>query len=108
MKKAFLAFALVAALLAPTLAHAGSWTGWITDEHCGAKGASADHAACTKKCADGGAKLVFYNSADQKLYGLDNQKLAKEHIGHEVVVNGDVDGTTIKVASIEMKPEAKK
>jgi tRNA isopentenyl-2-thiomethyl-A-37 hydroxylase MiaE len=108
MKRAFLVFALVFGLIVPTLAHAASWSGWITDEHCGAAGAKADHASCAKKCANGGGKLVFYNTADQKLYGLDNQALAKEHIGHEVVVNGDVDGTSIKVASIEAKAEPKK
>ena len=99
MKKAFAVLAL-AALLVPALASADSWTGWITDDHCGAKGASADHASCAKKCLDQGGKLVFFNSADQKLYNLDNQKLAEENIGHEVVVTGTADGTSIKVESI--------
>lgn len=102
MKRALIVLA-VAALLVPGIAAAGSWTGWVTDEHCGAKGAKAEHAGCAKKCLDGGAKLVFYNSADEKLYKLDNQKLAQEHLGHEVVVNGSVDGDTIQVESIEAK-----
>lgn len=101
MKKAFVVLAL-AALLVPALASADSWTGWITDDHCGAKGASAEHASCAKKCLDQGGKLVFFNSADQKLYNLDNQKLAEEHLGHEVVVTGTADGTSIKVESIAM------
>jgi hypothetical protein len=99
MKKALVVLAL-AALLVPALASADSWTGWITDDHCGAKGASADHASCAKKCLDQGGKLVFFNSADQKLYNLDNQKLAEEHLGHEVVVTGTADGDGIKVESI--------
>ena len=99
MKKALVVLAL-AALLAPALASADSWNGWITDEHCGAKGAKAGHADCAKKCMDQGGKLVFFNSADQKLYSLDNQKLAEEHLGHEVVVTGTADGTSIKVESI--------
>lgn len=102
MKRALIALA-VAALLVPGIAAAGSWTGWVTDEHCGANGAKAAHASCAKKCAKDGAKLVFYNTADEKLYKLDNQKLAEEHVGHEVVVNGSVDGDTIKVESIEAK-----
>lgn len=101
MKKALIVLAL-AALLVPALASADSWTGWITDEHCGAKGAKAEHADCAKKCMDQGGKLVFFNSADQKLYSLDNQKLAEEHLGHEVVVTGMADGTSIKVESIAM------
>ena len=36
----------------------GTWTGWVTDEHCGAKGASADHKACAEKCLKDGSKLV--------------------------------------------------
>lgn len=101
MKKALIVLAL-AALLVPALAAADSWTGWITDDSCGAKGANAEHASCAKKCLDGGGKLVFFNSADQKLYSLDNQKLAEEHIGHEVVVTGTADGNSIKVESIAM------
>ena len=44
-----------------------SWTGWITDSDCGAKGASANHADCAKKCvADKGAKYVLYNTSEQE------------------------------------------
>lgn len=93
------------AFLAPALAHAGEWTGWVTDEHCGAKGANAGHKACAEKCIKEGGKLVFYNGGDQKLYKLDNQDMAKAHLGHEVKVTGDVEGDAIKVKSIE--PTAK-
>ncbi len=78
----------------------GTWTGWITDDSCGAKGANAEHASCAHKCLDNGGKLVFYNSADKNIYSLDNQDLAKEHIGHEVSVTGEADGKAIKVESI--------
>jgi len=95
---------LAVSFLAPALAHAGDWTGWVTDEHCAAKGANAAHKACAEKCAKGGSKLVFYNEGDQKIYTLDNQDLAKQHIGHEVKVSGDVEGSAIKVKSIEAAP----
>ena len=105
MKKALIALAAVALLL-PALAfahdHGGSWTGWVTDSHCAAKGAKAEHADCAKKCLENGGKLVFYNTADEKIYQLDNQKLAEEHLGHAVVVKGTVEGDAIKVESIEM------
>ncbi len=78
----------------------GSWTGWITDESCGAKGAKAEHKACAEKCIAKGQKLVFYNNADKKLYSLDNQDVAKENLGHEVKVTGEADGTAIKVEAI--------
>ena len=98
---------LAISFLAPALAHAGDWTGWVTDEHCAAKGANAAHKACAEKCLNGGSKLVFYNNADQKIYKLDNQDLAKQHLGHEVKVSGDVEGDAIKVKSIEAAAPAK-
>jgi Protein of unknown function (DUF5818) len=94
---------LALTVLALPFASAGTkstWTGWITDDHCGAKGAKAEHANCAEKCLGGGAKLVFYNTADEKLYTLDNQDLAKQHIGHEVKVTGELEGEAIKVESI--------
>lgn len=78
----------------------GSWTGWITDAHCGAKGASAEHKECSLKCIAKGEKLVFYNSADKKLYSIDKQDLAKDNLGQEVTITGEADGTDIKVESI--------
>ncbi|HEV7920279.1 MAG TPA: DUF5818 domain-containing protein [Thermoanaerobaculia bacterium] len=94
-------------LLAPGL-YAGDWTGWITDSGCGVKGANAEHKGCAMKCAAKGQALVFYNDADKKLYKLDKQDLAKEHLGHAVKVSGEVAGDGIKVSSIaEAKPAAK-
>ena len=95
--------------MAATALHAASWTGWITDEHCGAKGNNAEHKSCAMKCAkDHGAALVFYNNADKKIYKLDKQDVAKAHLGTEVVVTGEAEGDSIKVASIEdSKPAAK-
>jgi len=96
-----LAVVLALLPLASLLADAGSWNGWITDESCGAKGAKAEHAACAKKCMDKGAKLVFFNNADKKIYKLDKQDVAKDHIGHEVTVKGEAKGDSIAVTSIE-------
>jgi uncharacterized protein DUF5818 len=78
----------------------GTWTGWITDDHCGSKGAKAEHQSCAERCLGRGSKLVFYNTADEKLYKLDNQDLAKQHLGHQVTVTGDIEGDSIKVESI--------
>lgn len=93
-------------LFASAALYAESWTGWITDASCGAKGAKAEHKSCALKCVERGDTLAFYNSADQKLYKLDDQATAKEHLGHEVKVEGTLDGDTIKVTSIaESKAE---
>ena len=106
MKRTALLIALVL-MVAPAL-HAASWTGWITDDHCGAKGANAGHKGCALKCAGDGSKFAFYNNADKKVYALDKQDMAKEHLGAEVTVTGEADGDKIKVESIaEAKPAAK-
>ena len=107
MKRIALLVALVL-MVAPAM-YAASWTGWITDEHCGAKGASADHKGCALKCAkDHNAALVFYNNADKKIYKLDKQDEAKAHVGAEVVVTGEATGDSIKVSSIEESKPASK
>src|SRR5207244_1018718 len=107
MKRMALIFALM--FLAASALQAASWTGWITDGHCGAKGTNAGHKGCALKCAkDHGAAMVFYNNADQKIYKLDKQDLAKEHLGSEVTVTGEATGDSIAVASIEdSKPATK-
>jgi Protein of unknown function (DUF5818) len=102
-----LASLLVAPVAASAAGTAGSWNGWITDEACGAKGANAAHKACAEKCLEKGSKLVLYNNADKKLYKLDKQDVAKEHIGHEVTVKGTVDGNSIAVESIAPAAAAK-
>jgi len=94
--------------LAADKAKEGSWTGWITDTHCGAKGDNAKHEACAKKCADTmNAKYALYNPADKKIYILDPQDKVAAHAGHHVTVKGAVEGDTIKVSSIQMAPEEK-
>ena len=83
-------------------------TGWITDKKCGAGGAKAEHKACALKCAEGGLPLVLYTPSDKKTYALDNQALAKEHLGHEVVVEGEADKEgNIKVKKIAEHKEKK-
>ncbi|MBW8873343.1 MAG: hypothetical protein JF614_00125 [Acidobacteria bacterium] len=94
---------LALTMLALPLASAGtkgSWTGWITDASCGAKGAKAEHKACAEKCIAKGEKLVFFNNADKKLYSLDKQDVAKDNLGHEVKVTGEADGSAIQVEAI--------
>ncbi len=103
------ALAIVAGmtLVAADKAKTGSWTGWITDTKCGAKGANANHAACLKKCADAGQKYAFYNPEDKKVYNLNPQDKVAAHAGHHVTVKGNVEGDTITVTSVDMAAEPK-
>jgi hypothetical protein len=82
----------------------GSWTGWVTDTGCGAKGAKAEHADCAHKCVkEKGAKYALYTPDDKQVWVLSNQEEAGKMAGKEVTVKGkaDKEKMTIEVASIE-------
>lgn len=96
-----LALTLGAAFL--TFGADGSWTGYISDSACGAKGANEKHAACAAKCVnEKGAKYVFVNDADHKVYNIDDQKTVAAHAGHHVVVKGSISGDDLKLSGLEM------
>jgi hypothetical protein len=100
-----LGLCLVLAFSVSLMADHHKHAGWITDAKCASAGKyDAAHKACAVKCNDGGSKLVLYSPSDKKTFALDNQALAKEHIGHEVVVEGAADDKgNIAVKAIEMK-----
>jgi len=101
------AVAVAATLFAGALAMAadGSWTGYISDSACGAKGAREGQGECTTKCVkERGAKYVFVNDADKKVYAIDAQDKVSAHAGHHVMVKGSVDGDNLKLSSIDMAP----
>jgi len=81
---------------------ADSWTGWISDSGCGAKGASAGHKACALKCVKGGGKYVLVDPATKAVTPIDNQDAVKESdVGQEVTVTGTMtDSKSIHVDSI--------
>ena len=49
-----------------------------------------------------GAKYVFVNDSDKKIYAIDAQDKVAPHAGHHVVVKGTVDGSALKLTSIEL------
>ncbi|MDA2935380.1 hypothetical protein MYX82_13740 [Acidobacteria bacterium AH-259-D05] len=84
----------------------GSWTGWIADENCAKdyqKSATQDHAACATRCLARGLKLALSTKEGPFLLDLDTA-LVDEHLGHEIVVTGELDSltNTIKVSSVSM------
>lgn len=100
-----LSTAIAATLFAGTLALAAdsSMTGWISDSQCGVKGANEKAGECTTKCVkEHGAKYVFVNDADKKVYVVDAQDKVAAHAGHHVTVKGTVEGDSLKLASIDM------
>jgi hypothetical protein len=103
MKRAIGVFGLLAVLVA-TISLASyaddkaSWTGWISDSHCGAKGMSAGHKGCAEACVKTkDATWVFVDAKDSKVYPIKNQDSvnADKDLGHEVTVTGRLnnDGT---------------
>jgi len=92
-------------LLTASLALAGdaqTMKGWITDSKCGAKGANAAAAECTKKCLPAGASMVVVTDGDQKVLTVENPDALKGHEGHHVAVTGHVDGDKIHVDTVKM------
>ena len=86
-----------------TMAADSSMTGWISDSQCGVKGANAKAGECTTKCVkEHGAKFVFVNDADKKVYAIDDQDKVAAHAGHHVTVKGSVSGDSLKLSSIDM------
>jgi len=100
------ALTLPALVFADHHLEAGSWTGWITDENCGAKGAKAEHKECAERCVKNGAKWALYNTADKGVYILSDQEAAAKMAGQEVIVKGKPgkEKNTIEVESIEPVP----
>ena len=113
MKKAVSMFGLLALLFA-AISIAGvttnasdktmTWTGWISDSHCGAKGTNAAHKACASTCVtQNHASWVFVNGTDSKVITIKNQDAVKPDaaLGHPVTVTGhmNADGS-LQVDSI--------
>jgi hypothetical protein len=110
MKKLFsvlvvlsLLFLLVAVVIASDDMDKGQTVnGWVSDAKCGAKGANAKGAACTKKCIAAGEKPVLVSDADQKVLAIENPEAVKGHEGHHVAVTGHVTGDSIHVMEVKM------
>ena len=97
-----LLFMMVAVVSADDMGKAKTVNGWVSDSKCGAKGANASAAECTKKCLEAGASPVIVTDAGQKILTVDNADAVKGHEGHHVAVTGHVKGDSIHVESVKM------
>jgi hypothetical protein len=95
-------------MLAVTLLVAGSmawaadsWTGTVSDSHCGATHATASAAAatCVAKCVKGGAKYVLVSG--DKVYAVAPQAKFKDFAGKSVTVTGTMKDDAITVKSVK-------
>ena len=106
MKRLFLlllASAMVVSIASASFA-ADSETvkGVVSNSKCGAKDASADGAACTKKCIKAGESAVIVTDTDQKVVMVDNPDSLKDHYGHHVAVTGKMAGDKMHVDAVAM------
>jgi len=97
-----LAFSLVFVMVGLAVAADTTVKGIVSDSQCGAKGASASHAACMTKCLSKGAKAVIVTDGDQKVLTVDNPDSLKGHEGHHIAATGTVTGDSIHVDSVKM------
>ncbi len=111
---AFVVFSMLLAtlsLVASAQDQTKTWTGWISDSGCGAKGTVAGHRDCAVKCVkEKGAKWVLVNSGTKEILTIHNQDAVNPDtaLGQEVKVTGHVtpDGS-IHIDSIEPAAPAK-
>ena len=92
---------LVCGMIALASPKDSSWDGWISDSKCAAKGANSAHAACAKKCIEGGEKPVLVTDKDQKVVPIDNPSAVSGHEGQHVKVTGTMtDGGSLHVDKV--------
>jgi hypothetical protein len=80
-------------------------TGYIVDEKCGAKGANAGAAACSKRCIEGGSPAVFVTDGKNDVIKIHNQDAIKGHEGHHVKVSGMMMDGELHIDKVEMVPD---
>jgi hypothetical protein len=94
--------ATVALGLSTASALAESFTGVVSDAMCAknpAKASSPDHAACAKKCIEGGTPAVLI--VDGKVYQVSNPDTLKKYAGDKVTVDASVDNDTLTIKSVK-------
>jgi hypothetical protein len=97
----FLPLSVVALLvIAFTVYAAGqntqTWTGWVSDSVCGAKGANADHKQCAAKCVtDKGAIWVFVEDGSKDVHKIQNQDAVNPEtdLGQQMKLSGHLTDT---------------
>ena len=100
--KRIAALATLALTFTAASAFAESFTGWVSDAMCAknpAKVSSPDHAACAKKCIEGGSPAVLV--VDGKVYPVSNPDRLKDYAGQKVTVDATMDNGTLTIKSVK-------
>ncbi|MFN3325504.1 MAG: DUF5818 domain-containing protein [Bryobacteraceae bacterium] len=85
-------------------AMAAELKGTISDAKCGAAHADASEKSmkCVAGCVKGGQAPVLVTE-DGKVLKISDAAKVQEHLGHKVIVTGNVDGDTVKIDSVKMQ-----
>jgi len=97
MRKYLLGLGLFVAAAA-FAADKGTWTGFISDAHCGAKGNNEAHASCAKECVKKGYAPVFV--VGDKVYTITDPKKVSDYVGDKVTITGTITGDKIDIEKI--------
>ena len=76
-----------------------TWTGFVSDANCGAKGSDESHAACAVKCVKGGAAPVLV--VDKKVFKIADATKVMDFVGKKVKVTGTIKDDTITIEKVE-------
>jgi hypothetical protein len=100
--KRIAALATLALTFTAMSAFAESYTGVVSDAMCAknpTKASSPDHAACAKKCIEGGSPAVLI--VDGKVYAVSNPDTLKDYAGQKVTVDATMDKGTLTIKSVK-------
>lgn len=101
MKK-LAALAAVAFTLCAGSAFAETLTGVVSDAMCAKnpmKASSPEHAACARKCIEGGSPAVLI--VNGKVYQVSNPDTLKKYAGEKITVDASVDNGTLTIRSVK-------
>lgn len=93
---------VVALSLCTASALAESFTGVVSDAMCAknpAKASAPEHAACAKKCIEGGSPAVLI--VGDKVYQVTNPDTLNAYAGKKVTVDATLDNGMLKVNSVK-------
>ena len=85
-------------------AFAESWSGTITDAGCNVKhvDASEKSQACVKRCVGRGDAAVFVVGEKVIKFADASKDKITPHLGHKVVITGDLKDDILTVESVKM------
>ena len=81
---------------------AETYTGVVSDAMCAknpAKASAPEHAACAKKCIEGGSPAVLI--VGDKVYQVSNPDTLNAYAGKKVTVDATMDNGALKVNSVK-------